>query len=212
MAKPIVKSVGIVSFAVLVACGAVCQTSGQSLPDTPSVQGSTETQKFNAFVEENRSLKLGMMGGNTGMMRQGALVAFSDRMVSGQKESKTIFDKYLSSPSAKRLSGYRSTSGGSLMGRATYAASRIFVTRDESGKGRLNTSYLLRALTSVAADTASRPYWRRSPTGSVSDFGSTVGNDAGMNVWHEFRPGIEQLMKSHAPKFVSRIEARIGQK
>jgi hypothetical protein len=45
-----------------------------------------------------------------------------------------------------------------------------------------------------------------------SDFGSTVGNDAGMNLWHEFGPGIQQLMKSHAPKFVSKIEERIGQK
>jgi hypothetical protein len=153
-----------------------------------------------------------MLGGNTGVMRQGATATFSEPAISGQKESKTLFDKYLNPSSAKQLPGYRSTSDGSLMGRATYAASRIFVTRDESGKGRLNTSYLLQALTSVAADTASRPYWRRSPTGSVSDFGSTVGNDAGINVWHEFRPGIEQLMKSHTPKFISKIEERIGQK
>jgi hypothetical protein len=33
-----------------------------------------------------------------------------------------------------------------------------------------------------------------------------------MNLWREFRPGIEQLMKSHTPKFVSNIEARIGHK
>ena len=212
MAKPIVTSVGIVSLMLLAACGAVCQTPKPPLPDAPSVQVSTDTQKSTAFVEQERSLKLGMVDGNRGVVRQGALAIFSERTISSPKESKTIFDKYLSAPSAKRLPGYHSTSDGSLMGRATYAASRIFVTRDESGKGRLNTSYLLRTLTSVAATTASRPYWRRSPTGSVSDFGSTVGNDAGMNVWHEFRPGIEQLMKSHTPRFVSRIEERIGQK
>jgi hypothetical protein len=99
-----------------------------------------------------------------------------------------------------------------MMGRATYAASRIFVTRDDSGKGRLNTSYLVRTLTSVAAATASRPYWRRPAGAPISDFGSTVGNDTGMNLWHEFGPGIQQLMKNHAPKFVSKIEERIGQK
>jgi hypothetical protein len=134
----------------------------------------------------------------------------ADQMGSNQ-ESKTIFAKYLSAPSTKPLASHYAGDSG-LIGRATYAASRIFVTRDESGKGRLNTSYLLRALTSVAADTASRPYWRRSASGSVSDFGSTVGNDAGMNVWHEFQPGIEQLMKNHAPRFVTRIEERIGGK
>jgi hypothetical protein len=45
-----------------------------------------------------------------------------------------------------------------------------------------------------------------------SDFGSTVGNDSGMNLWHEFGPDIQQLMKSHAPKFVSKIEEQIGHK
>jgi len=43
-----------------------------------------------------------------------------------------------------------------------------------------------------------------------SDFGSTVGNDAGMNLWREFAPTIQQMLKSHAPKFVTKIEARIG--
>jgi hypothetical protein len=204
MAKPIVAYLGIVSLMVLVACRAQCQTAAESLPDAPSAQAATKGQQSNVFVAQARSLKLGV--------RQGALAAFSDRTLFRQRESKTIFEKYLSSPSAKPPSAYHFTSDGSLMARATYAASRIFITRDESGKDRLNTSYLLRALTSVAADTASRPYWRRSPTGSVSDFGSTVGNDAGMNVWHEFRPGIEQLMKSHTPKFVSRIEERVAHK
>jgi hypothetical protein len=43
----------------------------------------------------------------------------------------------------------------------SYAGSRSFVTRDETGKTRQNTSYLLRALTAVAANTASRPYRKR---------------------------------------------------
>jgi hypothetical protein len=204
MAKPIAAYVGIVSLMVLVACAAQCQTAGESLPDAPPAQAATDGQQSNGFVGQARWLNLGV--------RQGALAAVFDRTLSPQRESKTIFEKYLSPPTAKQPSGYHFTSDGSLMARATYAASRIFITRDESGKDRLNTSYLLRALTSVAADTASRPYWRRSPTGSVSDFGSTVGNDAGMNVWHEFRPGIEQLMKSHTPRFVSRIEERVAHK
>jgi hypothetical protein len=64
----------------------------------------------------------------------------------------------------------------------------------------------------MAAATASRPYWRRSLAEPFGDFGSTVGNEAGMNVWHEFRPGIEQLMKRHTPRFVSKIKERIDHK
>ena len=95
------------------------------------------------------------------------------------------------------------------MGRATYAASRIFITRDDSGKGRLNTSYFLGALTSVAVQTAYRPYWARSSSATFNNFGSTIGSDAGINLFHEFGPGIRQIVKGHAPKFVSRIEERI---
>jgi hypothetical protein len=100
-----------------------------------------------------------------------------------------------------------------MMGRATNAAARIFFTRDESGRDRVNTSYFLRALTSVAASTASRPYWRRSATEPISAFGSTVGNDAGMNLLHEFQPGIQHLVKTHAPRFVVKmIGERLGQR
>ncbi len=96
------------------------------------------------------------------------------------------------------------------MGRGVHAAERTVVTRNELGKGRINTSYLLRTLTSVAKDSASTPYWRRHFTDSAGDFGSTVGSDAGMNLWHEFGPSIEHLLKNHTPAFVSQIEKRIG--
>ena len=128
-----------------------------------------------------------------------------------EKDPNAIFRKllYLHSP-VKQHSGTQADDNASLLGRATLAASRVIVTRDGSGKARLNTTYLLRTLTSVAADTASRPYWRRSSTDPASDFGSTVGNDAGMNVWHEVSPSVQQLMKSHTPRFVSNIVARVS--
>jgi len=43
-----------------------------------------------------------------------------------------------------------------------------------------------------------------------NDFGSTIGSDAGMKVFHEFGPGIRQMMKGLTPKFVSKIEERIN--
>ncbi|HTW57348.1 MAG TPA: hypothetical protein VMD99_04435 [Terriglobales bacterium] len=99
--------------------------------------------------------------------------------------------------------------GAGLVGRATYAASSAVIARDGAGTSRLNTSYLLRVLASAVAHSASRPYWRRSLSQPFSDFGATIGNDAGMNVLHEFEPGIRDLVKSHEPKFVSRIQDRI---
>ncbi|MFY9562416.1 MAG: hypothetical protein WAQ52_19455 [Terriglobales bacterium] len=122
-----------------------------------------------------------------------------------QKESSTFFDKYLYPSLLKQNLRYHPSTSSSFMGRATDAASRILITRDDSGKGRLNTSYFLGVLTSVAIHTAYRPYWARSPSATFNNFGSTIGSDAGINLFHEFGPGIRQMVKGHAPKFVTRI-------
>jgi hypothetical protein len=120
-----------------------------------------------------------------------------------QKQSSAFLGKYLYPPSLKQDPRYYASTSDSFMGRASYAASRIFVTRDDSGKRRLNTSYFLGVLTSVASATAYRPYWARSTSQTLNNFGSTIGSDAGINVFHEFGPGILQIVKGHAPKFVS---------
>jgi hypothetical protein len=202
-----IAPIGVVSFVLLATCGADCQSPDQSLPDAPSVQIAAGTQGFN-IPEKFRISRVGATGGAEHPLAAGGFSPIDKRF--SRKDSSTVFDKYLSPSSVKLRSAYQLSGSGTLMGRATYAASRTFVRQDETGKGRLNTSYLLRALTSVAAETASRPYWRRSGAQPFSDFGSTVGNDAGMNLLHEFAPNLQEVMKSHAPRFVSNLAARIG--
>jgi len=131
------------------------------------------------------------------------------KLVFTQKESGVFFDKYLYPSLRKRVLRYHASTSGSFMGRATYAASRIFITHDDSGKGKLNTSYFLGMLTSVTVQSAYRPYWARSTSATFNNFGSTIGSDAGINLLHEFGPGIRQILKGHAPKFVSGIGERI---
>jgi hypothetical protein len=245
MAKRI-KPIRVISFVLLVACGAWCQSeradlvqglqfdgsnspevqrpetrTWRSLPDAPSTaQPPKQAEKFQTRVDEVRPpLALGAVGINSGVMRgtesrhvtpgpQPGYTAPHNGEVA-QEEFHTFFGKYLYPSSLKQNLRYHPSSGGGLMGRATYAATRIFVTRDNSGKGRLNTSYFLGALTSVAVSTAYRPYWARSSSATFNNFGSTIGSDAGMNVFHEFGPGIRQMVKGHTPKFASRIGERI---
>ncbi len=190
-----------------------------SLPDAPSsVQSPRRAVRFHPFVNETGSpLTLGTVGISAGAMRgtelghvtpgpQPSLTA--DYQVAFiQQESSGFFGRYLS-PSALNPRYYASTSDN-FMGRASYAASRIFVTHDDSGKRRLNIPYFFGVLTSVAVHTAYRPYWTRSASMPFNDFGSTIGGDAGINVFHEFGPGIRQMMKGLTPKFVSRIGQRI---
>jgi hypothetical protein len=177
---------------------------------------SAEGGRMNAEIEESPSAvpaDLGMTR-DAGLMKIARPVAADFALVynakPGQKQSSDFFDKYLYPTLLQRNLNYHPSTSDGLMGRALYAASRIFVTRDETGKGRVNTPYLVGVLTSAALHMAYRPYWNRSASTPFSDFGSTIGNDAGMNLFHEFRPGLQQLMKSHAPKFVSRIEERVG--
>jgi hypothetical protein len=193
----------------------------RALPDAPSLQPSIQEEKFLTFFEEAHSpvtpgtagINAGAMGGTElGNVTPELLASFTAprKAMLAPKRSSTFFDKCLYPSLLEQKPRYHSSTSGSFMGRASYAASRIFVTRDESGKRRVNTSYFLGVLTSVAAaDAAYRPYWARSASTTFSNFGSTIGSDAGINLFHEFGPGIRQIVKGHTPRFVSQIEQRI---
>ena len=192
----------------------------KSLPDAPSAQPPTQAEKFRTFVDEARSpLTFGAAGVNAGIMRvtevgglnTGREPSLTERYKGAliQKESSAFFSKYLYPALLKQDPRYHPSSSPSFWGRVMYAASRTVITQNDSGKRTLNTSYFLGVLTSVAIATAYRPYWTRSTSATFKTFGSTIGSDAGINILHEFEPSIRQIVKGHAPKFVSRIEERI---
>jgi hypothetical protein len=201
-----IAAIGIISFLSLGVCVMAAQSRYPALPDDPSVE--IHSQRVAAF-DRARPLDIGASSSYTSNVRIGEFEAYQKEWFS-QKDPNTILAKYLRPPSSNQKPAYPPAGTENLMDRAVHAASRTFVTRDDSGKGRINSSYFLRTLTAVVADTASRPYWRRSVGEPFSDFGSSVGNSAGMNVLHEFEPSLQQALKSHTPRFVSRIEQRIG--
>jgi hypothetical protein len=110
----------------------------------------------------------------------------------------------------RKSSAYAPSTSGNFLGRASYAASSIFIVRVGSGKGRLNSSYLLGVLTLVAAHAAYRPPRERSTSSTFNSVGSTIGSDAGINVYHEFESGIRQIVGRLTPKFVSKQAVRIN--
>ncbi|HXM61569.1 MAG TPA: hypothetical protein VN950_12010 [Terriglobales bacterium] len=183
-------------FVMLAACGALCQQrqeKASSLPDAPVLQASAQANI-------------------NGSPQFGNSVFYQEK--TDQNSARDFFIRPLYPTLPKRNLNYHPANEG-LVRRATDAASRTLITRDHFGKARLNTTYLLRTLTSVAKDTASTPYWRRRFADPFSDFGSTIGNDVGLNVLHEFEPGIERLLKNHMPKFVTAMEehrVRAGQR
>jgi len=190
-------------------------------PDAPSsVQPPAQAERFHKFFNEASSpLTLSAVSFRAGVMRETELghvtpgpqpnLTAHYQAAFIQEESSNFVGRDPYPSLLKQNLRYLPSTSSSFVGRATYAASRIFITRDDSGKGRLNTSYFLGVLTSVASAAANRPYWARSSSETFNNFGSTIGSDAGMNVFHEFGPGVRQMVKGLTPKFVSRIEERI---
>jgi hypothetical protein len=215
-----ISSVGTFTFCLVAACGALGQSDRSldarslPLPDAPTAQVQIEGFQIGSGAGPS-PVTIGQLWINAGgkmatdtVFGRPLYATVLDSAVRPRKRSDDFFSKYLAAP-ARQNARYQPSSSNKVMGRATDAASRIFVTRDESGKRRLNTQYFLRVLTSVAADSASRRYRARSGTAPLNSFGSTVGNDAGMNLLHEFGPGIRQKMAGRMPGVVSRIGERL---
>ena len=193
----------------------------RSLPDAPStVQPPRQAEKFQTFAYEARSrLTIRTAGISSGVNfgtefrrvtpgPQPSLIG-SYELPSTENGSSNFIVKYLCPPLVKRTLLYHPSTSTTFMGRTTYSASRMFVARNDSGKNRLNTSYFIGVLSLVAIHSARRPIWARPSSAPFNDFGSTIGNDAGMNLFREFGPGIRQTVKGHMPKFAFKIEERI---
>ena len=191
----------------------------KSLPDAPSAR-LTEFQpapKLEAHLA--LTIPMGGVSGNKAEQSFGAAnpapydpaSLLIEAPQPAQKDSNPFLSKYLyPSLVTRQNTRYQASSNDKFMGRATDAASKVFLTRDDSGRRRVNATYFMGVLTSVAMHAASRPYWARNNSASapLSDFGSTVGSDAGMNLLHEFGPGIRQVVNNHMPTFVVRMQDR----
>jgi hypothetical protein len=141
-----------------------------------------------------------------------------------QKQSNPFFEKYLYSSLRRQNLRYQPSTSDSFLGRVGYSASHLFFTPSDSGKSKLNTSYLLTVLTSAAVSAAAyRPppagaaaticcaYRTQPVSATFGNFGSTVGRDAGRSLFHEFWPGIHQILRGHSLKVLQRVEERIGE-
>jgi hypothetical protein len=188
----------------------------QSLPDAPSAQAQHPAETLQ-MASETARLPLPVAEA-TRTVHEGPGVALPEapsasllfRPVPEKKESGAFLSKYLNPSYQQQASRYQASSSDKVMARATYAASRAILMRDPTGKRHVNTGYFLRVLTTVAAENASRRYRARSGTAPLTNFGSTVGNDAGMNLLHEFGPGIRQKVEGHMPEVVSRIAQHLS--
>jgi hypothetical protein len=189
-----------------------------SLPDAPSARLSIQGGRSQAMGDRNpMEIRAVALYPGSGRKTDASYFAVGPRPAAAlfdlptpeQKEPSFILSKYLYRSTLPQNLPHQESTSDTLLGRATDAASRVLLPRDETGKRKLNTLYLTRVLSMVVVHAAARPSWRRTGSEPFSDFASTVGNDTGMNVLHEFEPGLKQMLSSHTPRFVSGIEARL---
>ena len=88
----------------------------------------------------------------------------------------------------------------SFLGRAWYAATRVLVTKGDSGLSEFNSSELLGALATSSLQNAYYPSRSRTLDGTMSRFTGALGSDAASNLLHEFAPDLKRIFRRHAPK------------
>lgn len=191
--------------------------AAQFLPDAPSAQSqhSAKTLQMASEIARLPVAAAALPGvarpeGPAAALPVAPSASLLFRTAPEKKETGAFLTRYFNPSFQQRGSRYQPSSNDKVMARATDAASRIFLLRDTTGKRHVNTAYFLRVLTTVAAENASRRYRARSGTAPLSNFGSTVGNDAGMNLLHEFGPGIRQKVQGHLPEVVSHIAQHLS--
>jgi hypothetical protein len=189
----------------------------ERLPDAPSARPLTDREKFELFTDDARSpltfVSAGLTAGyNTANNRLygNGWGGFSKNYATAVAEHETasFFGKYVFPTLLSQDPRYHPSEKEGFWKRSTYAASRVLITRNDSGAKTMNTSYLLGALVSTAIAASYSPI-HRGPGQTMVDFGSTVGGDAGMNILKEFWPQLREKIRPLTPKKFRKLEDRL---
>ena len=96
-----------------------------------------------------------------------------------------------------------------LIARAWYAATRVAITRKDSGDNTFNTSEFLGALFASALQNSYYPRHDRSFGETMNRFSGALSSDAIGNLLREFTPDMKRLFRKHAPEEILRIEEKL---
>ena len=99
---------------------------------------------------------------------------------------------------------YSPSDSPDMLGRATHAISRVLLARDAQGRAQANSAYLFGAMVTSVMATAYEPYMHHDAGEIFGNFGSTIGGEAGMNLFHEFWPQLKQRLAMRVPHMLQR--------
>lgn len=96
-----------------------------------------------------------------------------------------------------------------LLQRGWYAATRVLVTRNDSGSSQFNYSEILGDLCTVSLANAYYPAREHGFGDTMSRFTGALLSNAGSNVTREFWPDIKRIFRHHEPKRMQDIQEKI---
>ena len=97
----------------------------------------------------------------------------------------------------------------SLISRSWYAATRVVITRNDSGDNTFNTSEFLGTLFTSSLQNSYYPRRDRNFGETMNRFTGALSSDAIGDLQHEFMPDIKRLFRKHAPKEIRKIEEKL---
>lgn len=126
-------------------------------------------------------------------------------------ESGVFFQRYLLAALFHQDPRYFRRPELPFLRRAMYAASRVFLTRNDSGHTAFNVSYLAGGLLSTSLANAYYPFYERGLENTMVRFGSGIASDSGLMMLHEFWPDIHARLSSNR-LYRKLRHSRLGQK
>lgn len=192
--------------------------SAQKLPEAPFYTPLTGQEKFHIFLQQtyspftfaNTAFDAGWaqmtddwpaygQGAEGYGKRYGALLA--------NHEAGSFFENFFFPTLFRQDPRYfREGPGHSLFVRVSYAASRVLVTRSDSGHNTFNASLLLGLLFVDSLTNAYYPRPQRGFDDTMSRFGGGLLSSAQTNLLREFWPDISRVFHKHEPERLKRLE------
>jgi len=96
-----------------------------------------------------------------------------------------------------------------FISRVWYSATRVVVTKNDSGDRTFNTSEFLGALFTSSLQNSYYPRHGRNFGDTMNRFGGALSSDAIGNLLREFTPDMKRLFRRHAPKEIQKIEEKL---
>ena len=97
----------------------------------------------------------------------------------------------------------------SLISRSWYAATRVVITRSDSGNNTFNTSEFLGTLLTSSLQNSYYPRQDRNIGETMNRFSGALSSDAIGDLQHEFTPDLNRLFRKHAPKEILKLEEKL---